>query len=385
MKSVLIIASVALALPSVAFGQSAKVKQAEAMTMANNFTVAKKSIDEAMAHPKTQNDAYTYAVASYVYASAAKAEPATVFKVKEFLEKAYELDQQGKKPGKNLKKIQKLLPDITKGLFNSGAELFGKKNYAEASKAFETQLWVNSKTENYVAAADSDIMLNAGLASYNAQEWARGAEFLMMSTKYSHEPKSYIFAVECYKQLKDDANVERVLKEGYERYPNSTDMLNSLIDYYNQAGRDDDAMTYINLAIKKNPTFAPYYRARGTLLSKKDLVAAIDDYKKAVELAPEDFASNYYLAWSYSDLGDHFKREAGDAWRDQKKADALSAKSDEYYKLAAPIFEKTVNLTDNVEYKKQCYEKLRNIYYATEASKNIMDNYNRINAIYKSL
>ena len=96
MKRAFIILAAAMAMPSLAFAQKAKVTQAENMLILNKTDEAKSCIEEALAHPKTKDDVKTYLVASQVYIQlAANGDAEALNKAKAAMETAITLDEQG--------------------------------------------------------------------------------------------------------------------------------------------------------------------------------------------------------------------------------------------------------------------------------------------------
>lgn len=68
----------------------------------------------------------------------------------------------------------------------------------------------------------------------------------------------------------------------------------------------DSAIAYLSKAIELNPNNKEYYQERGYLyhFGKKNYVAAIEDYKKAIQLEEvEDIEDNWRLGILYKDIG----------------------------------------------------------------------------------
>jgi hypothetical protein len=356
----------AIAFSTVASAQSSKVSQAENLLILRKVDDAKVAIDAAMEHKKSSLEPATFVTAAKVYAGLSAKDGAAVEKVREYLEKAYELDASGKKPGKHLKKIQKALPEIALSLEQAGGELWNAKQYSESSKAFGNILWINSKIEGHNVVEDTSFMTNTGLAAMQAQEWARGAEYFKLAGQYSNDPMNFLRANYCYEQLKDSANIEASLKAGFEKFPSSSDMVNSLINYYLKSGKNQEALGYLNGAIKKTPDNAQYYFARGCLMEKIDINAAIADYEKASTLDTKYYNALYNLGVAYYNEAQKYKMEAGNAWKDKEKAAQLEAKSTEMLKKSTAPMEKAAKVGEDNKKKYDAYDVLKRVYYTLQ-------------------
>lgn len=374
MKKVLFLASLALATCNFADAQKANVRQAENLLILKKFDDAKKAIDEAMQHEKTQDLPETYLVAAEVYTNIAPSAGAECFtKAQEFVGKAIKLDEEGgpkgKKKFKALKDIMKKSAELAALAEKLGADAWGLQNYGLSRDAFLAATFFNTKTENYVEASDTVFVLNAGLASMQAQDYKTGAECMLRASKFKcGGPLTVLRANYCYSMLKDSANMEAVLKAGVELYPNATDIINTLINLYLGSNRNDDALNYINAAIQKDPSNPQYYFARGCIYEKQDVEKAIADYNKSVELDPKLFNAYYNLAIVYYNRGLEM-RTAASSERDPKIYDAKMAEAKSVFSGPAKGFmEKAVTNAPDKERKLDALRTLRTIAYQVSES-----------------
>jgi tetratricopeptide (TPR) repeat protein len=94
-------------------------------------------------------------------------------------------------------------------------------------------------------------------------------------------------------------------KRAIELFPNGADVHMFLGYTLNYAGRPDEALEYLNKAIRLNP-FPPYYIPRSighSYLLKGQYEKALPEFKKALHLAPESPEIPIWLAVNYILLG----------------------------------------------------------------------------------
>lgn len=87
-----------------------------------------------------------------------------------------------------------------------------------------------------------------------------------------------------------------------------------------QVGRKNEALSELNRAVELQPDYSYRYASRAYIRNAmKDIMGAIDDYKKAIELDPEDAISLNNLGMLEEQLG--YRKEADERYR---AADELS-------------------------------------------------------------
>ncbi|MDD7726113.1 MAG: tetratricopeptide repeat protein, partial [Bacteroidales bacterium] len=176
---------------------------------------------------------------------------------------------------------------------------------------------------------------------------------------------SYLRAKYCYEQLNDNDKVEAILKEGFEAYPHVTDMINTLINYYIQAQKNDEALVYLNSAIEKDPANAQYFFARGCLKEKSNVKEAIADYQKSIELNPQLYGATYNIGVVYYNEALNKKTEASGI-RDNNAYNAMINESNEILKKAVPYFIKAAELAPDKTQKREVLANLQRTYYTLQ-------------------
>ncbi len=369
MKKILFVAAAALTAAS-ASAQKANVSAAENAIILQQYDKAKESIDQALENEKTKDYAKTYIVAADVYTRLMSSDINNLKKAKEFMLEAERLNKVGNAKGKAIGKFTKDLVETYKKLVltseQEAANAYNAKNYAASRDAFIFDIWAGSQLPDHQDIADSSIIINVGLASMQAEDWNTGAEYFLKAGRMKvGGAMSFIRAKYCYEQLNDSANIEKSLKEGFETYPEVTDMINTLINYYIQAQKNEEALGYLNDAIKRDPNNAQYFFARGCLMERYDSKAAIADYQKAIEISPENFGATYNLGVVYYNEALQ-KKTAASGERDIVKYNAMINESNETFKKAVPYFIKAAEIAPDKTQKREVLSNLQRTYYTIQ-------------------
>ncbi len=369
MKKILFVAAAALTAAS-ASAQKANVSAAENAIILQQYDKAKESIDQALENEKTKDYAKTYIVAADVYTRLMSSDINNLKKAKEFMLEAERLNKVGNSKGKAIGKFTKDLVETYKKLVltseQEAANAYNAKNYAASRDAFIFDIWAGSQLPDHQDIADSSIIINVGLASMQAEDWNTGAEYFLKAGRMKvGGAMSFIRAKYCYEQLNDSANIEKSLKEGFETYPEVTDMINTLINYYIQAQKNEEALGYLNDAIKRDPNNAQYFFARGCLMERYDSKAAIADYQKAIEISPENFGATYNLGVVYYNEALQ-KKTAASGERDNVKYNAMINESNETFKKAVPYFIKAAEIAPDKTQKREVLSNLQRTYYTIQ-------------------
>lgn len=373
MKKILLFAGAAL-LSLTASAQKAAVSNAEKALIIRQWDEAKKDIDLALENEKTANEPNTYIVAAKVYASLAANDKADdgIVKAKEFIEKAKDLDAiggpKGKKIGKAAKDIEKARFELANKAGEMGSNFYNSKNYKKSLEGFLFQNEMLSQTKNY--SPDTTLLNNIGIVAMQAEDYKVGAEYFHQAALlFKGNPQAESDGVMafrrmkyCYEQLGDSVNAEKALKEGFEAYQSSQDIITELINYYLQAQKNEEALVYLNEAIQKDPNNAQFYFARGCLNEKNSFEAAEADYKKAIELDNKNFNAYNNLAIIYYNKSLEVKTNAS-AERDMAKYNAMMEEFKTIMAKAAPYFEKAAEVAPDNNQKRDVLTNLQKTYY----------------------
>ncbi|MGC9332006.1 MAG: tetratricopeptide repeat protein [Bacteroidales bacterium] len=280
--------------------------------------------------------------------------------------------------------IQVRFPALANGFVNKGIKLFQQKEYAQALEQFEKSLTISSLAMK----ADTAVIYYASLAAINAQNWEKTKDYCktLKQLDYGDKPEEKALITlnlaKAYKHTGDIAKYITTLEAGREEFPeNSYDIVIELFNHYIDNKDYEEAHKYISLAIEVNPEEASFYVVRGTLNEEiNNIEEAISDYKKALELNPENFDANY-------SLGAYYYNYAADTltWANEnipptevQKYSEIQKKANEYFKKAKPYLEQARTIkNDDIN----VLRTLRTIYYKLEE----MEKYEEVDSTLKAL
>ena len=292
----------------------------------------------------------------------------------ESYKKALELDTKNKSTATLKYKFTMLTSD---DLINQAIDAFKLENYKKALSTFEQILEIENMDiikaddPNYV---DTIIIFNSGLAAFNAGEFDKAIKYYEEAAKYGYNgARIYPLISSSYMAKKDTLGALNALKIGYEKYPEDQTVLEGMIQIYLDLNMADEAMTYLQKAIDKDPTVARYRFAQGRLY--EDLGQeenAVATYQKSIELDPEFFPALYNLGAIYYNKGvEQFNVARDVPANENEKYETEMAKADEWFKKSLPFMEKCLALQPEDH---GTLESLKTLYYRL----NDLDNYNKM-------
>ena len=383
---------------SAAFAQKGKVTSAETFKDAGKLDKALEAIESTVdpaneKAEKTIDWPKTWEVRGQIYQELFKTKDENykklakdpLFVALDSYKKALQLDEKGHNA--NFIKIQ--LTYLTTDLTNQAVQAFNNNDYNLALESFKKILEIDDmplmKEKDQPAAIDTVVIFNAGLAAYNAEKYDEAIKFYQKAADYDYNgARTYELISSSYILQQDTASALKALQKGFEKYPDNSSIMVSMINIYLNANKVDDAMKYLQLAIKQDPNNASFYFAQGSLFDKTgDTEKAIDSYKQAISLK-DDFADAYYnLGAIYYNKGVKQIDVANAVPTNQPdKYEQEKAKADDFFKEAIPPMEKAAknaaSATD--EKSKETYssslETLKTLYYRLK----MMDKFDDVNS-----
>jgi len=352
------------------FAQKSKITGAQNYLTSGKLDKAKEAIDEGIKHEKCVNYPKAYLVKGKVYQGIFESPlPAYKSLEKKPLDIAYaaylkalELDQKGKmlKPVKA--QMTNMIPDYT----NEAVTRYNEKDYAGALAAFEKVLEIESMNffkDNQVV--DTIVIYNAGMAAQKAEKYDKAIKYYKQSIDYKYGgAKTYAYLSKVLKAKGNEKEAVEYIQKGFELFPNDSDMLVELINYYMFGGEPQKAADYLDKAIALDPNNASFYSAKGQLYDKMgELDNAITMYKKSIELDPEAFIPRYNLAIIVSNKVSKHHKEVNEILDAKKYNEAIKEVYAEYENVI-PYFESALEVKpgekNTLLILKEIYFKLRN-------------------------
>lgn len=300
-------------------------------------------------------------------------------------QKALELDEKGRNENSVKIKLTLLISDIT----DQAVKAFGDDNYDLALQSFKQILEIQDmplmQDEETEQAVDTVIIFNAGLAAYNAEKYDEAIKYYEKAAEYDYNgARTYELISSSYILQQDTTNALTALQQGFEKYPENSQIMVALINIYLNANKVDEAMKYLELAIEQDPENASFHFARGSLYDKiNDTEKAIEAYKKAIEIK-DDFADAYYnLGAIYYNQGVKQIEVANAVPTNQpEKYEEEKSKADIEFKKAIEPMEKAaeyagVGTTDAAKQTElSALETLKTLYYRLK----MMDKFDVVNS-----
>lgn len=240
------------------------------------------------------------------------------------------------------------LPALSNAFINEGVAKYQEQKWEESYAKFEKAVLISSLSFR----ADTQLYYFTSLAALKAKKFEEAVklnDFLIEAKFGANDDERVLIILNqavCYREIGKTDKMIETLQKGIEKYPNANyPLVIELFNYYVNSEQNDKALEYINLAIQKNPNDPQFYVIRGTLnetLKLRD--KAIADYKKAIELDPNNFDANYSAGAYYYNTG----VDTLD-WADKNIPITEFAKLEEFKKIANGLFEQAKPFLEKAE------------------------------------
>lgn len=287
--------------------------------------------------------------------------------------KALEFDTNNKY-SKSIKiKLMLLINDLQ----NNAQEAFNDMTYQAALKSLEQILEINSLpviTENAENSIDTVLIYNCGLAALNANQYDKAIDYFKETARYNYNgSKPYIWIARVYEQKKDSVSALESLEDGFNKNSNDIDLINEIIRIYMNLNLNDEAMKYLDTAIKMNPYVTGYYVAKGNVYENiNDEENAIESYEKAISIDPQSFEALFNLGVIYYNKGVIQVEIANKVdLNDNATYQAELNKSEIWWKKSIPFMEKCMEIEPE---NTAVLESLKTLYFRLK----MMDKYNEV-------
>jgi len=395
------------------FGQKKSVSAAknELKNTPPNITEARNQIKGALTDPETANDAETWFVAGQVENKqfddqraleilGKKPDEAVMYGALQntlpYFLKAADLDQVPDAKGK-------IKPRFTKDIranvranrpfyINAGLFAYEKKDYKQAYEDFklygdipDLDLFKGEKWDlPPVDTTDLQIRYYAGLAASLIPDHQAAINMFsgIINKGYTQnavfkESDVYQRLSYEYNQVKDSTNFERVIKEGFTKFPGDEYYVSNLINLSINSGKFSEAIDYLNKAIAQHPEDAQLYDVLGQVYeADKNTDDALKYMKKASDMDPNNADFLSHIGRVYFNLGVE-KRKAADDISDAAQSKEVSGQALDYFKQSMPYWEKVFQMDPK---NTGAIFALRSIYYNLSMN----DKYEKMDALYNS-
>ncbi len=302
--------------------------------------------------------------------------------------KALELDEKGKRTDD----IKENLIVVKNQLKRQGVNHYYDDDYDEALASFENVLNVNNM-DLFAGELDTLMVQYSGIISREIAAKTDEKDLYQKAINYYEQlaeanyggPNTYLQIKMDYMALEDTIKALEVMKEAYEKYPDTVNVIANAADIYIQMKEFDKGIEFMEMVIESSPDIPEAYYWNGRMLINKEEVEyidrAIESYEKAAELDPSIYYIWYDMGYIYYLQGADFYERANTEEHEPTR-DKLLELGKEKYEEAIPVLEKAYELnTDNTAVKFETLDLLQRIYYKEQ----MMDQYERVKAIKENM
>jgi tetratricopeptide (TPR) repeat protein len=272
---------------------------------------------------------------------------------------------KGKIAPKYHNKVVDKIKALQRGFTEGGSYYYEQKDYKKALNMFGTYVNYQNLPLMKGQGLEKDTLIP--LITYYCGLCATQAELPAVAIKYYEQVKDqmdskWIYARLCddYTSLKDTANMIRMFKLGAQKFPSESFYVRSLINYYINQSKMDEALTWINQALALDEKSAILWNVKGRILeNSKDIEGSKGCYQKAIDLDPN-------FADALGNMGRLYYNHAVEeldrinAIKDDKKYRAEKAKLKPMFETPRPYFEKAMAISPE---ERDYVIALRGIYY----------------------
>jgi len=300
------------------------------MIDAEKYDEAKEDIEQALENEKTSGWNRTYyakgLLCQTAYESGIKKKdtkktnlyPDQLFLAYDSYEKALELDVSERLKNTIGQKYYLLANDFR----NMGEELYKKREYDAALRAFENALMVGN-SDLISARIDTSLVYNTAMAAYQSKNWVKAIQYLSELQQVAHSTDGCTLLAMSYFESGDTLSGEKVLMEGVKTYDYEESVVMFLVNRLDDSGRHKQALEILNNAIAAWPDNFRFYWARGLVYQKMGRNdEAINSFLNAVELSPGSPELYYHLGLCYYNMGIDLRESAQHIPEEEKYREA---------------------------------------------------------------
>ena len=298
--------------------------------------------------------------------------------------KALELDDKSKLESK----IKENLTVLKDQLKRDGVNFYYTSQYDKSLNSFENVLEINN-LDLFAGEMDTIMVEYSGIISREIAQKTNNKELYKKAIGYYKQladvnyggPNTYLqIKMDCM-AVEDTLAALEILKEAYEKYPDTVNIIANIADTYILLKEFDEGIAFMESAIARNPSIPEAYYWNGRLLINKEEVEfidkAIESYKKASELDPSIYYVWYDMGFIYYLQGADFY-DRSNAEEHEPTRNRLIELGEEKYHEAIPVLEKAYELnTSNESVKYETLDLLQRMYYKEQ----MMDEYNRVKSL----
>ena len=357
---------------SVLMAQKHNIVNASIALKNENFSDAKKYIDEAYSNESTSNSAkmWNYRAPIYLQIAIKEAEldKDAILKATEAHIKCLQEDKKGRVIVRKWTNKEDIISGVVQcayKLFNLAIEEFNAANYERAIKLY-TAIFdiIPFDEENQLKRGNiskETILFNSFFASKKMNDNVKSKDLLQQLIDMNfNEPAIYIHMSNIFIEEGNTDQAINYLNLGRDMFEDDQSLINTEINLYIQLGRTTELITKLSEAIELDPENDLLYFNRATMYDQKgDFVNAENDYLISLELNKSSFGANYNLGALYFNAGVETNNKANNT-SNNTTYKKLKSQADNSFSKALPFLEMAFDL-DNKD--KNTLLSLKQLYY----------------------
>ena len=357
---------------SVLMAQKHNIVNASIALKNENYSDAKKYIDEAYSNESTSNSAKMWNYRAPIYLQIAikdsELDNDAILKATEAHIKCLQEDKKGRVIVRKWTNKEDIISGIVQcayKLFNLAIEEFNAANYERAIKLY-TAIFdiIPFDEENQLKRGNiskETILFNSFFASKKMNDNVKSKDLLQQLIDMNfNEPSIFIHMSNIFIEEGNTDQAINYLNLGRDMFEDDQSLINTEINLYIQLGRTTELIAKLSEAIELDPENDLLYFNRATMYDQKgDFVNAENDYLISLELNKSSFGANYNLGALYFNAGVETNNKANNT-SNNTTYKKLKSQADNSFSKALPFLEMAFDL-DNKD--KNTLLSLKQLYY----------------------
>ncbi len=270
--------------------------------------------------------------------------------------KAIELDERGRQE----RRIQDAFTRLSLQYIGQAVIQYDNADYNSALHSFKQSVKIGD-SPYFTEPLDTGLIFNTGFVAYLAGEYDEALDYLTRVKEMEFGGgELFVMIKDIYVEKNDSLSAEKILQEGFEKYPEENDVIIELVNFYINANNAHKALDYLNLAKEQDPNNYSLHFAEGTLYDRLgETENAKQSYQRSIDINPVFFDVNYNMGVLYYNQAVRLLDEANEitdnAEYEKARDNAFTVLED-----AIPYLEQAHEINPKDEY---VMETLRILYY----------------------
>ncbi len=226
---------------------------------------------------------------------------------------AYESYENARKLDKTGRMDDQLAPlyvMLANKFLKEGEKKYAAEQYKEALKAYEHVLLINNNPVVDVK-TDTSLLYNTALAAYMSRDWDKATEYLEQLNRYGYSSNIPHLLYSAHLGEQDTIAAETALIDGVHRYEDNEELVLLLVDLLLRTDDAERAVAVLDTTAEAQPGNYIFPFAIGLVYENTEQYdKAIDVYKDAIVLAPDEPKLYVNIGISYYNTGVKIQAEA---------------------------------------------------------------------------